>query len=741
MAWKRRSALSGPCHHPPVAVRRPLLPGREWLLVVWVASLPLALGQVGLAADADPAAVLGLEVAGAWRTAPDLLKEFKEEELCCGRVSMAALAGGVTLATDRVHGGKFSGRWADHPRFPTVHCTQVPHDWSGCQGVSLWVYSEVATGEFITFAAASDSPQTAWQDYFLADFTVDWTGWRQVMLPFAGFRAYESPVGWGQVDAVYLFTKIANRQPNPQTVLYLDDMKLERTVPTVERPPAPPQLATGLPISTQVPDFDLRVLNHPYPETRDGKAVVAPLQYEPYYRNERALFGYYPRFQPGFVSFSPRGQAYVIYGSTWLQTLGADGKWQCRDLRAEVIEPYAREKLGFAALKVDNLGQVNDANLRFDNDGDAYLMCYLEDPTKDWKSRTCLLLHSRDGLKTWTVYKLPYYMARFEKFVGHNTDCLKRPPIILLSNYFAPTTDWLLVPEKQADGTLRFPPPVKLTDQAIPLIPHSGEGSNAVSCGDKVFIVYGRLVVLPGHEEQEGAPAYCVTYDRKTGTLSEPVLIGFGGKSAKDDHNWPVIAVDSQGYLHVIINGHHAPFVYRRSVRPYDGSEWGPAEKVAVATSYCGLVIDDRDTLYTVSRNSDPGYYFRLSLHRKKAGQPWEEPQHLTIPFKPYYHVWVHKLVLDPVTQRLFVAYYSQSPSVCLFRDEYRAFIYTWPDQEKAFLSAPKATLPTGSNRSQGPHQYQFYSPPASEPAILVSDDRGDSWHLATMADFQVGRP
>ncbi|GEM_PF-5470996 len=32
--------------------------------------------------------------------------------------------------------------------------------------------------------------------------------------------------------------------------------------------------------------------------------------------------------------------------------------------------------------------------------------------------------------------------------------------------------------------------------------------------------------------------------------------------------------------------------------------------------------------------------------------------------------------------------------------------------------------------------KYEFYAPKPSEPTILVSDDRGDTWHLATTGDF-----
>lgn len=269
----------------------------------------------------------------------------------------------------------------------------------------------------------------------------------------------------------------------------------------------------------------------------------------------------------------------------------------------------------------------------------------------------------------------------------------------------------------------------------MPMSAHSGEAGMAATVGDTVFMVYGRLAIPDGHTKEDGAPAYAVTYDIKNGTLSEPVLVGFGGRNAEDNHNWPALTVDSRGYLHVIVNGHHDPFRYTRSLRPLDISAWTEPETVAKGTTYAGLICDSQDTLYSVTRHSDPGYYFRLSLHRKRAGQPWEQPKNLVVPHSPYYEVYYHKLVMDPVSERLFLAYWSQSPSICIFRDEFRAYAHIWPDREVDFLSVKDAVLPTGACRSEKT-KYQFYAPKPSEPTILVSDDHGDSWRLALSPDF-----
>ncbi len=696
----------------------------------------LVTGIAALAQPADWSAALDFEVPGAWVSEADLLDEFAEEDLWSTRhLPFAELAGGVTLSPEYVKSGQFAGRWADHPRFPTIHCRTVPPDWSASNGVAFQAFSEDATGERITLGVASDDEATPYHDWLLADFIVDWTGWREIILPLSAFRTLGSPIGWDTVQGVYFFTKSFDRQPNPYTVLHLDAMRLLDS--PVTQSSAAPEVAveSAIPIASRTPDFDPSIMNHRWPELRDPEAAVAPIQYMPYFSRERALFGYYPRFQPGCVSVSPEGRAWVRHGGHLLQTMGDDGKWIWRSILDDVLVPYTRDVLGFTELEVSSMGSSDDASIRWDADGDAYMLCFVSDPTGDWKTRTGLLLHSRDDLQSWDVYRLPWYMCRFEKFLGHNADRLTRPPVILMARYFAPTEIYSTIPRKLDDGTLDIFEPTLICPDAMPMSAHSGEAGMAATVSDTVFMVYGRMEILDGHTKEDGAPAYAITYDINTGELSEPVLIGFGGINAEDNHNWPALAIDSQGYLHVVINGHHNPFRYLRSVRPLDITQWTEPVEVAAGTSYAGLICDSEDTLYTVTRHSDPGYYFRLSMHRKPAGQPWEEPKNLVVPHNPYYEVYYHKLTMDPVTERLFLAYWSQSASICLFRDEFRAYAHIWPDREVDFLSVENAVLPLGACNTEG-GKYQFYGPKPSEPTILTSADRGDTWHVATSEDF-----
>lgn len=698
----------------------------------------LWLGDVW-AADGLTTPGMQFESPDAWRTAaPELYTEFAPDEIWAVRTNpLPELGGGLALVREPVKQGERAGRWADHPRFPTVHTTEIPHDWTGARGLCFWARSEFATGEVITLAVQSDGPGTPWLDYYFYEFRVDWTGWRELRLHLADFRPWEQPAGWQKADALYLFTKNSHRQPNPYTVLVLDDMRLSAEPGSADPAPlapAPSPRQGTIPIHSEIAPFDFSLLNHPYPELRDR--TTTPFRVRAYFQAERALFGYYPRYQPGFVSFDPAGKAYLQYGCGLIETLGSDGKWEVQNLLEEVIEPYAREQLGYTSLEPTDGGHGNETAIRWDRDGGMYVLANISELNSKWETRKALLLYSPGGRQGWQVFVLPEYLARFEKFVGHNPDCLNRPPVILLSHYLSPTRIYLLTPEKQADGTLRLPEPVLLAEDGVALVPHSGESNQVLTHGDRLIVTYGRLTVLAGHKQEDGVPSFARTYDLRTKELSEPVLIGFGGINAEDDHNWPGIAVDSKGILHVILNGHHDPFVHTHSLRPWDISEWAPPEKVAEGTSYAGLVCDAKDNLYSVTRHAEPGYYFRLSLHRKLAGQVWEEPRYLIVPYKPYYHVYYHKLTLDPVRQRLFLCYWAQTAALCLFRDEFYAARYMWPDREKAFLSG-NPNLPTGSLATKEAAKYEFYSAPPSELCVLLSEDQGATWRLATTEDFR----
>jgi hypothetical protein len=156
---------------------------------------------------------MGFEVAQAWNIGAPSASEY------------------VELSTTYVKAGLTSGKWSNHPYYPTLGTQYVQTDWSTHDSVSFWAYSEVVTNEQIYMAIFSDSNNgnLQWMDFFYTSFKVDWVGWKKLVFPFASFSRYETPAGWNKVDGIYFYTKLFNSQPNPYTVLYLDDIELSCT--------------------------------------------------------------------------------------------------------------------------------------------------------------------------------------------------------------------------------------------------------------------------------------------------------------------------------------------------------------------------------------------------------------------------------------------------------------------------------------------------------------------------------
>jgi len=389
-------------------------------------------------------------------------------------------------------------RWENLPLFPTIMNRRIGlSDWSGAQSLEFTVHSEAATGCLVTLALLSNSDQTAWKDYYLFDFSLDWEGWKTFRVPLSLFTEYEQPAGWSKIDGIHFFSKMYNRQPNPAAVLHLGGFAIGDGPgdAALAQASSEEQPDTGF-FYTVVPQHQKKPRNHLFPELAAGvDNRFSTIEHQPYFRAERALYGYYPRFDPGYVSLSPQGKTFVFSGDR-IQWRSAEGLWE-ESLLRPVLTDWARTK-GWAGL--NNRSDRAESAVRFDQDGDAYVLVHCEPLDTagkpiDWMLRTALLLHSTDGLKTWTVYQLPGRLARFEKIDGHNLDALKRPPVILLGDYKyfkdADQAGYILIPEKQSDGTLRLPEPVQYASNCLSLDYHSGDANIAITQGEKVYIAFG----------------------------------------------------------------------------------------------------------------------------------------------------------------------------------------------------------------------------------------------------------
>lgn len=790
----------------------------------------------------DASSALGFEAEKAWQSEAYLLEDnsFSESQLACSSTStptpipFSVLNEGVSQSTQHVQQGTYSGKWANHPFYPSISTRNMDKDWSNRNMISFSIYSEENTGEEISLLVYSDNPATTWKEFFYDTFKVDWTGWKRIEIPLAAFTSYGNTQGWNSIQEIRFSTKIFDREPNPYTVLYLDDMqltsetpqyleqviaarpgsgndlrnyitkcpqslesmsfedfllfvhnKLEYTTASAQRQQeidtenagilAKYSIVSDIYSATDFVDtmpkidciydnvpFDEDIMNHNYPVL--ATTPQNPLQYQTYWKSERALYGYYPDFNVSPVTIAPDGNRYIKYGSSVIEVYNDEkSKWYYMDLEP-VYKAFVENVLGWTQYRQRSTGQMQAPQIRFDNSGDAYITAVIQKVNSDGtfdtqpESYAGLLLYSHDKMKTWQVYRLPCPLAKMETTDAHNPDALSRPPVIVMAFGHTKPTDkggYILIPEKQSDGTLVIPQATKITDSCFAFeTSHSGDANVALTVGNSVYITYGvhELENCPEIPEnhsansfswvfrnityysRNGTPSFIVEYNITTKEVSQPLFLGYGGH-AVDSHNGPGISFDTQGYIHAIVNGHHDPIYYTSSTNPNSISSWNAPVLLSNGNTYTSLIIDNQDNIYLVNRNSEPGAKFDLSMTRKKAGQNWENTVDIVSRIKSFYEVWTHKMTIDQATGKLYLTYYGQSLQTEVYKDEYDAYMYVWPDRE-VLINPSGSIIPVGTvNMPDIRIKKSIFAKP-SEMCTLVSEDGGDTWHLATSSDY-----
>lgn len=453
------------------------------------------------------------------------------------------------------------------------------------------------------------------------------------------------------------------------------------------------------------------------PELRDPSKAVAPIEHQPYFRGERELFGYAPRFIPNVVGFDPDNKPYIRDDDV-VQTPDQAGEWTRLAIAPSIVR-YFRDRGEPTNFQVAG-GQFVDQRVVFDDQGDAYTLA----EAKRAGGVLLFLLHSRDKCVTWDAHRLPPYQhARLEFRDGHNT--LSQPPAVLVykGNELA-----VILPNRAKDGTLTLNRSITVSQQSLLVPNHSGGANSVITLGGKVFVVFPSSEALPN---ENGSPQYVTTLSRETGEiLLPPTLLGTVGVSGPDPHYLPAISADSKGYLHVVLGSHHDSLYYTKSIAPLDARHWStpkPIGKQRIPTdgghTYPALLCDAQDRLHVVTRWAGDGYYFRLAYLRGDALTGRWEPQRVLVrPFRNMYSNWYHHLSLDR-EGRLFLNYRYYANQ--LGAEQIEAYRQKWPEDGLP----PPQTAPQSWQPQVKPH----------DPAVLFSDNGGTTWRLATTDDL-LGR-
>lgn len=445
----------------------------------------------------------------------------------------------------------------------------------------------------------------------------------------------------------------------------------------------------------------------------------------------RRQFHYSPAYECNLPSFDAANRAYIRsrtaaqHPTEYAFTQAAHGF-----RRASLLAAVRRAYPGFRAT-VNAGGWAGEA---IEADAVGRLYTLLEVKIRDGSLRN-LLLYSIDRGRSWRVLKLPFTPRRRSPDGRNDGACASEhlagfnlrgePPLIAV---WRPVGDWpgyracrmalyVLQPRFEGDR-LVLPDPVPVSDRCLGLIQAAGGASFAATVGATTYIVWAEVAPVGA----PGSPVFVAAYDQTTGTLGAPQQVATA-RPLNDDHTTPGIVADSKGVLHVLSGGHNTPFMYTHTLDPADPSTWSRQEPILSSgyrqpgdtgagrgrQTYVSLVCTPDDALVVVfrqwRRGVDPAFggepYQALSVQRLDPGGAWSAPRRIIYcsRYKGYAQYY-QKMTVDR-RGRIFL-------SLDYFRP------HDWPRDQRV------------ANR----YHHRM---------VLISENRGDTWRFATLADFLDG--
>lgn len=130
---------------------------------------------------------------------------------------------------------------------------------------------------------------------------------------------------------------------------------------------------------------------------------------------------------------------------------------------------------------------------------------------------------------------------------------------------------------------------------------------------------------VAGKEDAAVHSIYVAVYDSALKEWRTPVKVDDMAnheREEENDHRFPTLAIDRQGYIHVIYGAHGSPLLYKRSSRPGDATSWVEMESPDRGRcTYPRLLVDDANRFYLFFRgDGSQDFSMRMS---EDGGASW----------------------------------------------------------------------------------------------------------------------
>jgi len=143
----------------------------------------------------------------------------------------ARLWSGGTQVTSPRKSGAGALKWDMHTKNPALECPAVPHDLSAFNVMSFWLHSsDTKAATFMVIMTSTRQAGTF--SYYSHGVTVDWVGWKKVVLHFSSFGRSRDPLGWDKIEKIRFTASGWNQHPTDEPVWVLDDLDFHYTSET-----------------------------------------------------------------------------------------------------------------------------------------------------------------------------------------------------------------------------------------------------------------------------------------------------------------------------------------------------------------------------------------------------------------------------------------------------------------------------------------------------------------------------
>ena len=149
---------------------------------------------------------------------------------------------GFVRDTEIFRAGTASARWEETVTNNRIIGRNFPTDVSRYESMKIWIHSAKATNAQFAFVLMSENEKSDGVDYYSAVYSVNWTGWQEIVMPFATLKAVREPRGLHRINELRIASSgYGVGEANPETLLHFDDLRL---IPSTATPVA----AEGVPI-------------------------------------------------------------------------------------------------------------------------------------------------------------------------------------------------------------------------------------------------------------------------------------------------------------------------------------------------------------------------------------------------------------------------------------------------------------------------------------------------------------